>query len=225
MNRREQALYDISPPLGPDTAVFPGDTPLGREIVLDLARGDAVTLSTLRTTCHIGAHVDAPSHYDQGGASIGERPLDPFIGRCRVVRVSVAAGDLVTTDLVRDALASLPDAPPGGQLDAERILIATGTYPDPTVFRTDFAALSADLVEWLAGAGVCLVGIDAPSVDPADSKDLPAHQAVRRHDLNILEGLVLTGVPAGLYELIALPLRLMAFDGSPVRAVLRTLEA
>ena len=225
MNRREPDIFDISPPLGPGTAVFPGDTPLRRDLVLHLERGDAVTLSTLSSTCHLGAHVDAPSHYDPGGASIGERPLEPFIGRCRVVRVEVRTGGLVTTDLVRQALTSGPDAPPDGQPDAGRLLIATGTYPDPTQFRTDFAALSSDLVDWLATEGVRLVGIDTPSVDPADSKDLPAHQAVRRHDLNILEGLVLTTVPAGLYELIALPLRLMEFDGSPVRAVLRTLEA
>jgi arylformamidase len=215
-------LYDISPPLGPDTAVFPGDTPLSREIVLDLAGGDAVTLSTLRSTCHLGAHVDAPSHYDPQGASIGERPLGPFIGPCRVVRVEAVAGGLVTTAMVRDALASGPDAAPDGLPDTERLLIATGTYPDSTEFRTDFAALAPDLVDWLARGGVRLVGIDTPSIDPADSKELPAHQAVRRHDLNILEGVVLDDVPAGLYELIALPLRLTAFDGSPVRAVLRT---
>ncbi len=188
MKRQEPALYDISPPLGPDTAVFPGDTPLDREVVLDLARGDTVTLSTLRSTCHLGAHVDAPSHYDPGGAAIGARPLAPFLGPCRVVRVEMAPGGLVTTAMLRAALAADPD-----------------------------------LVNWLAGEGVTLVGIDTPSIDPADSTDLPAHEAVRRHDLNILEGVVLSHVPAGLYELIALPLRLVAFDGSPVRAVLRTL--
>ncbi len=223
MKRQEPALYDISPPLGPDTAVFPGDTPLDREVVLDLARGDTVTLSTLRSTCHLGAHVDAPSHYDPGGAAIGARPLAPFLGPCRVVRVEMAPGGLVTTAMLRAALAADPDPPANGRLDAERTLVATGTYPDPTEFRADFAALAPDLVNWLAGEGVTLVGIDTPSIDPADSTDLPAHEAVRRHDLNILEGVVLSHVPAGLYELIALPLRLVAFDGSPVRAVLRTL--
>ena len=217
MSRRASGLWDISPRLGPDTAVFPGDTPLERETALDLARGDAVTLSSLRSTCHLGAHVDAPSHYDRNGASIGERPLEPFVGRCRVVRVSVPAGDLVRTAMVREALSD-------GRPDAKRILIATGTYPDPTQFRTDFAALAPDLVDWLAGEGVTLVGVDTPSIDPADSADLPAHRAVRRHDLNILEGVVLGHVEPGLYELIALPLRLMEFDGSPVRAVLRSLQ-
>lgn len=223
MRKQANALYDISPPLGPETAVFPGDTPLAREIVLDLARGDTVTLSTLQSTCHLGAHVDAPSHYDAEGVSIADRPLEPFIGPCRLVRVDVRRGDLVSAAMVRDALAAGPEAPANLEPGAERVLIATGTYPNPAVFNTDFAALAPELVDWLAESGVTLVGIDTPSIDPADSKDLPAHQAVRRHDLNILEGVVLSSVPPGLYELIALPLRLAAFDGSPVRAVLRTL--
>ncbi len=215
-------LFDISPPLDPDLAVFPGDTPLSREVILELGRGDAVTLSTLRATCHLGAHVDAPSHYDPGGEAVGMRPLAPFLGPCRVVRVAVGPGDLVTPSVVCDALGVDGDAS-DGTLDEERILFATGTFADPRAFRHDFAALSPDLVEWLARAGVRLVGIDTPSIDPADSKELPAHAAVRRHDMNILEGVVLEGVPAGVYELIALPLRLTEFDGSPVRAVLREL--
>lgn len=221
--RNAPTLYDISPPLGHLTAVFPGDTPLERQLVLDLRRGDPVTLSALRATCHLGAHVDAPSHYDPDGATIGERPLAPFIGPCRLVRVNVMQGGLVTARMVRTALAAGPEAPRDGRPDVERILIATGTYPDSSTFTADFAALSPELVDWLAEAGVTLVGIDTPSVDPADSKDLPAHQAVRRHDMNILEGVVLGHVPPGVYELIALPLRLVAFDGSPVRAVLRRL--
>jgi arylformamidase len=225
VKRPRPILYDISPPLGPETAVFPGDTPLAREIVLDLARGDTVTLSALRSTCHLGAHVDAPSHYDPAGAAIGDRPLAPFVGPCRVLRVQVPRGGLVTTAMARAALAAEADAGAHGGLEVERVLFATGTYPDPTEFTKDFAALAPELVDWLAGEGVTLVGVDTPSIDPADSTDLPAHQAVRRHDLNILEGVVLGHVEPGLYELIALPLRLSAFDGSPVRAVLRATGA
>jgi arylformamidase len=104
---------------------------------------------------------------------------------------------------------------------APRVLFATGTFPDPEQFNTDFAALSPELVEHLNGLGVKLVGIDTPSVDPFDSKELPAHRTFLKHDMAILEGLVLAGVPAGVYEVIALPLRLVGFDASPVRAVLR----
>ncbi len=226
MSSAKSTLYDISPRLSSATAVFPGDTGLEREIVLDLERGDTVTLSTLRSTCHLGAHVDAPLHYDRRGQAIGERALDPFLGPCRVIRVKVPRGGLVTEAMFRSALkGDVPGGHPGedGRPDVERVLLGTDTYPDPQEFNTDFAALAPDLVDWLAECGVRLVGIDTPSIDPAESGDLPAHQAVSRNDMNILEGIVLDGVPAGRYELIALPLRLMYFDGSPVRAVLRTL--
>ena len=100
-------------------------------------------------------------------------------------------------------------------------MLATGTYPDPQRFNNNFAALSPELVEELHRQGVQLVGIDTPSVDLFDSKDLPAHRTFLRLDMAILEGLVLSEVPAEMYELIALPLKLVGFEASPVRAVLR----
>ena len=111
--------------------------------------------------------------------------------------------------------------PMGDKLPA-RVLFATGTYPNPESWRTDFAALSPELIDLLHSRGVMTVGIDTPSIDLFDSKDLPAHKAILRHDMAILEGLVLQDVPEGVYELIALPLPLVGFDGSPVRAILRT---
>jgi arylformamidase len=107
---------------------------------------------------------------------------------------------------------------------AERVLFATGTFPEPTVFNEDFAALSVELIETLHRQGVRLVGIDTPSVDLFASKDLPVHAACLRLDVAILEGIVLDGVPEGIYELIALPLKLVGFDASPVRAILRDLR-
>jgi arylformamidase len=104
------------------------------------------------------------------------------------------------------------------------VLLATGTYPDPETFNEDFAALSAALVEFLHERGVILIGVDTPSVDPFSSKELPAHKTFLRCDMAILEGLILKDVPEGMYELIALPLRLVGFDASPVRAILRTLS-
>lgn len=204
-------IHDISPRLNASLAVWPGDTALSREVLLDIERGDTVTLSTLRATAHLGAHADAPSHYDPRGGSIAERPLERYLGPCRVLGVEVGRGGLVGPEHLV------------GPVSAERLLIRTNTYSDPSRFSEDFAALSPALVEWLADEGVKLLGIDTPSVDPFPSKDLPAHQACRRRDLAILEGLVLSAVPDGLYELIALPLRLEGFDASPVRAVLRTL--
>jgi arylformamidase len=204
-------LYDITPPVTPALAVWPGDTPASREVLMDMRRGDNLTLSTLHATVHLGAHADAPSHYGAEAATIEERPLERYLGPAQVVRVDVERG-------TRVAVEALPE-----RLQAERVLLATGSYPDPNVFAEDFAGLSVELIERLNERAVTLVGLDTPSVDLFESKDLPAHNACLRHDLAILEGLVLDDVPEGLYELIALPLRLVGFDASPVRAVLRTM--
>ncbi len=206
-------LYDVSPRLTSRIAVWPGDAPLSREIVSEIGAGETATVSTIRATAHLGAHADAPSHYGQGARSIDEQDLDPYLGLCQLVRVRSRPRGTIRPD----ALAGPPLAP--------RVLFATGTAPDPETFRDDFAALSPELIRFLAGHRVRLVGIDTPGVDLFDAADLPVHRACLELDVAILEGLVLDAVPAGLYELIALPLKLAGFDGSPVRAVLRTFDS
>lgn len=206
-------IYDISPPITPLLRVFPGDTPPSRKVLLDMSRGDPLTLSTWTSTVHVGAHADAPSHYGLDGSTIEQQPLELYCGPCRVIHVAAERGQLITIEM-------LP-----AEIDTERLIIATGTYPDPTNWNDDFAALCPKLVDHFAARGVRLVGVDTPSVDPADSKDLPAHHRFLANDMAIIEGLVLSDVPAGEYELIALPLRLTGFDASPVRAVLRTCKA
>ena len=204
-------FYDLSPPIGPQLAVWPGDTPVSREVLLDLDRGDPITLSTLRATVHLGSHVDGPNHYGRGAPGVDDWPIDRFIGPCRVVRVVAKPGTLIGPEQVPEPIG------------APRIILATGTDPDSGVFREDFAAIDPSLVDHLHERGVQLVGIDTPSVDPFRSKNLPSHRRFLKHGMAILEGLVLDDVPEGIYELIALPLRLVGFDASPVRAILRTL--
>lgn len=205
-------LFDISPPITPRLAVWPGDTPPTREVLCDMADGANLTLSTLRTSVHLGAHADAPSHYAADGQGIGTRPLEAYWGPCQVIHVEVPRGRRVTWEDLQT------------EIVAPRVLLATGSFPDPTCFNQDFCALAPGLVDALHAHGVVLVGLDTPSVDLFDSKDLPAHQRLRAHDMANLEGLILGDVPAGTYELVALPLRLADFDASPVRAVLRTME-
>jgi len=202
-------IYDITPRLSENLSVWPGDTPLRREVLLDMKRGDNITLSSIHGTVHLGAHADAPSHYASGGQTIDQRNLEYYFGRCQVMRVPAERGIRITAVMLTNPVT------------APRVLFHTGTFPEPNKFNTDFAALSPDLVDALHHQGVILIGIDTPSVDLFESKDLPAHQMFLRHDMAILEGLVLDGVPEGTYELIALPLKLMDFDASPVRAVLR----
>ncbi|HYC92243.1 MAG TPA: cyclase family protein [Thermoanaerobaculia bacterium] len=202
-------LIDISPLIDERIAVWPGDTPYARTLNLDMAAGANLTLSDIHTTVHVGAHADAPSHYSAGGEDIARRSLHYYVGPCTVIHVAGAKGRRI-----------LPGDLEGKPV-AERVLLRTGTFPDPRAFNEDFASLSAELVDWLHARGAITIGIDTPSVDPFDDKVLEAHQALLRHDMANLEGLVLDGVAEGRYELIALPLRLAGADGSPVRAVLR----
>jgi arylformamidase len=204
-------IYDITPSITPKLAVWPGDTPASREVLCDIARDDNITLSTLRATVHLGAHADGPNHYGKDAQSIDERSLDYYLGPCQVLRVDVARATRILPSMVR------------AELTTPRVLFATETYPDPQNWNSDFAALSVELIDLLHDRGVITVGIDTPSVDLFESKDLPAHKAILRHNMAILEGLVLKDVPEGMYELIALPLPLAGFDASPVRAILRSM--
>ena len=205
-------IIDISPVVHDGITVWPGDTPYVRTVNLDMHEGANLTLSDIRTTVHVGAHADAPSHYTASGADIASRRLDYYVGACNVFHVSDVRGRRIyPADLA------------GKNITSARVLLRTETFPDPNAWNEDFASLSPELVNWLHNRSVILVGIDTPSVDPFASKALEAHQALAHHDMANLEGLVLDDVAEGEYELIALPLRLAGADGSPVRAILRTL--
>jgi len=202
-------LWDISQKVQPGIPVWPGDTPYQEERTWAIGPGCPVNVSRLTLSSHTGTHADAPLHYDAEGADIAALDLDPYLGPAQVVTVT-SGSRLVTVEQV------IPVLVPG----ITRVLLHTfARFPDGWV--SDFTAMDAGLIEALAARGVRLVGTDAPSVDPESSKTLDAHQAVRRHDMRILEGLVLDGVPDGVYELIALPIRLAGADAAPVRAVLR----
>jgi arylformamidase len=202
-------LIDISPLITEEIAVWPGDVPYRRQSGLSIEHGDNLDLSFIRTTVHLGAHADAPSHYVEGGAGIAERALEFYYGACQVMKVAAAPG----ARLLPDDL---------GPIRAPRLLLATGSLPDPRNFSEDFNSLSPELVDHAHEAGVVLLGIDTPSVDPHDDETLASHHALARHDMANLEGLVLDAVEPGLYTLIALPLKLDGADASPVRAALLT---
>jgi arylformamidase len=205
-------IIDISQPLSPGMAFFPGDAPYAESPTFTIAPGCPVNVARLSLSVHCGTHADAPLHYSAAGAPIGALPLDPFIGPCRVIDAR-AATPLALPEHIAAALSGCPP----------RILLRLTDAPDPKSWPTGFRALAPELIDYLAACGVRLVGIDTPSVDPETSKTLPAHLAALRHDLRILENLVLVHVTPGDYELIALPLRLENLDASPVRAILRPL--
>ena len=208
-------LWDISPPVGTGTPVFPGDTAYRQEWVARIGPGCPVNVSAITSTPHIGAHADAPLHYDAQGVPIGAVGLEPYLGACRVVHA------LGGEALVRPA--HLAHALPDGEPCPPRVLVRTYPRMPSDRWDPDLHAFAPETVEWLADRGVVLIGIDTASIDPADSKSLDSHQAIRRRGLRVLENLSLDDVPEGDYELIALPLKLMEADASPVRAVLRSL--
>ena len=207
-----QRLWDISPPVHEGAPVFPGDTPYRQRWAASIGPGCPVNVSEITLSPHVGAHADAPLHYAPDGTTIGNVDLAPFLGRCRVIH-AIARGPLIEWSHIEHAVADLPP----------RVLVRT--YQRAPVERWDgaLAAYAPATIERLATLGVTLVGIDTASIDPADSKTLDSHQVIRRMNLRVLENLVLDDVPEGDYELIALPLKLVSADASPVRAVLREL--
>ena len=201
-------IIDISPLISPRLGVWPGDTEFTREVSMDTSHGDNITLSVIRTTLHLGAHVDAPNHYRAGAKAMQQRNLERYYGPCQVMAAELPRGERIRVEHLTAAIA------------APRLLFHTQSFPNPEAWNSDFNSLSAELVAHLFDAGVRLIGIDTPSVDLQDDKILESHQAIADRDMAILEGIVLTDVEPGLYTLCAFPLALEDADASPVRAVL-----
>ncbi len=205
-------LWDISPPISPETPAFPGDTVYSQRWHAEIGPGCPVNVSAITMSPHLGAHADAPLHYGQDASAIGIVDLAPFLGPCRVIH-AIGKGALIAPEHLAHAAAGLPP----------RVLVRT-CLNAPRVWSPAFSAFAPETISWLARLGVRLIGIDSPSVDPADSKTLDSHQQLLAHDMRVLENLVLDEIDPGDYELIALPLKLIGADASPVRAVLRSLS-
>jgi arylformamidase len=208
---QETMIYDISPLVSASSPVWPGDTPFSYRSVMEIEQGCSCNVATIQTTVHVGAHADSPYHFAQGASRIGGVSLHHYLGRARVVE------KLGKEALRRDFFEALA-------LDGvERLLIRTRAQQDTNPFEDGFSFLDPDAAAFLAEKKLALFGIDTPSVDAFDSKTLQAHHNLLRGSVAILEGLDLTHVPLGDYELIALPLKLKDLDASPVRAILRSL--
>jgi arylformamidase len=204
-------IIDISQPLRIGIPPWPGDTEFSFDLVQTKEQGGPVNVGRILLSAHTGTHVDAPFHFDAAGEKVLD--LDPavYVGPARVIDAS-AHESVGAAELRGFSLGGFP-----------RLLLKTGSWRDRNAFPESITHLRPDAAPFLAGRGVRLVGVDVPSVDPLDSKDLPAHHALHANGIHILEGVVLDGVEPGDYELVALPLALRDADGSPVRAVLRPL--
>lgn len=211
------AIYDISLPVGPALAGWPGDAVYRLTWTTRLADGASVNLGEVAMSLHTGTHVDAPLHFRDSGMAMDAVDLGPYVGRAVVADVS-SIGVIGTRDIEAALKGVDMRATP-------RLLLKTGAWTDHARFPESIPVLDCDVPAWLRELGVRLVGLDVPSVDALESKDLIIHHALGRQGISILESLDLSAVQPGIYELIALPLKLVGADGSPVRAILRDIES
>lgn len=212
-------FYDVTVPLSNELPTYPGDPGVEIGEWRSLSKGDSANVSVVNFGAHTGTHVDAPAHFIDGAGKVEDLPLDALIGEAVVVQ---APEDCLVIDegFVRTHVA------PG----TERVLFKTRNSafwnePKPQ-FHTDFTYLDLGAATWLRDQGAKLVGIDYLSIEKSKSPGHPTHIALLSKGIVIVEGLNLSDVPPGRYELICLPLKLRSNlgDGAPARAVLRTLE-
>ncbi|WP_099363866.1 arylformamidase [Fredinandcohnia onubensis] len=204
-------IIDISQPLSHKTQEWPSDTPFNYALTWSIEEGSTVNVGQITTSTHIGTHIDAPFHFDNEGKKVHELDLDLYVGKARVIEVS-RKKEIKIEDLKKFDLSGV-----------KRLLIRTNSWENRNRFPTSITSLNPEIALYLAEKGIQLIGVDTPSVDQLDSKDLQAHHQLHKRGIHILEGIVLEHVDPGDYELIALPLPIVGADGSPVRAVLKKL--
>jgi arylformamidase len=211
-----EGWIDVSVPIRAGMVHWPGDPPFEIERVHDMRRGDHANLSKVCTSAHVGTHMDAPGHCVPRGARIDAFPPDAGIGRARIIGIRHPRC-VTAAELQRHGIRA-----------GERLLFKTSnssTAWKGRSFTTGFVYIAPDAAEFLASRRVRFVAIDYLSVDPYDSKDMPAHKSLLEAGIWVVEGVNLAGVAPGRYDLVCLPLRVVGGDGSPVRAVVRRLKA
>lgn len=199
---------DISQTLTDDTAHWPEDTPFSFELPVTKADTGSVNIGKITTSTHTGTHIDAPFHFDEAGGTVETLDINRYIGDATII--SVYDTEVITKSLLSRF-----------EIKGTILLIKTQDAYDTEKFPETVPVLDGDAVEYLASAGIKLFGIDVPSVDALDSKDLTIHHKLHQNDIMIIENVVLAGTPDGFYDFIALPLKIKGGDGSPVRAAVK----
>ena len=207
-------FYDVSLLISEDLPVWPGDPGISMRLSSSLAQGDQANVSQVQMGVHTGTHIDAPFHFEPDGQSIDELQLETLIGPCKVIEILDVKGAIGAHELKKIDLGNVV-----------RILFKTMNSKwwklGEKEFQKEFVHLSEDGAKHLIEHGVKLVGIDYLSVEQFASADHATHHLLLRNHVIIIEGLNLSEISTGNYELIALPLRLKGADGSPARVVLR----
>lgn len=203
---------DITQPLNSRIAHWPGDVPFSYEMSYTKAETGSVNIGKMTTSLHTGTHIDSPFHFDNEGQQIHQLDVEIFIGKTLVIDVSNL-----------DSIG--PQQLEAYSLDgAERLLLRTTSKSEPTLFPGKVTPLDPTLGPFLKEKEVFLLGVDAPSVDDLNSKEMAVHHSLHKNEIHILENIVLDHVEPGWYEMVALPLLIEGADGSPVRAVIRPIE-
>jgi arylformamidase len=209
------AWIDVSAPLQNGMAQWPGDAPFARIGTLAIGKGDACNLSEIRSSVHIGTHVDAPLHFIDGGESVDSMPLSAMIGPARVIAIR-------DSELIR-----IEELEAHRVRKGERVLFKTVNSERSwamQAFQEKYVHIPESTAKYLAGLGVQTVGVDYLSVGAFDGDGAKTHRALLGAGVWIIEGLMLQAIEPGAYELICLPLKLIGSDGAPARAVVRRLE-
>ncbi|WP_078381334.1 arylformamidase [Sutcliffiella halmapala] len=202
-------IYDISRPLKAETPTWPGDTAFSYSLNWSKEETGSVNVGSIEMSVHTATHVDAPFHFDNKGAKMAELDLAVFIGPAIVLDVTNVAK--INREIIADSLKANAK---------KRILFKTNAWVKGDEFPTSIPTLHSDVVELLKELEVPLIGVDLPSVDELESKELSIHHLLHKANIAILEGIDLREIEEGEYQLVALPLKLEESDGSPVRAVL-----
>lgn len=205
-------IYDISQRIRPGIPVWPSDKEFSLKRTWNIDPECPVNVSEIAMSTHTGTHADSRLHFNDNGTDCADTDLAPYIGPAHVLDLA----DEITNFVEAKHLRTLPEK-------VDRVLLKLFKEFPHDGWDADFPAISPDAIALLAEKGCQLIGTDVPSLDPQESKTLDAHFAVDKTGMAILEGLVLDGIPEGVYELIALPLKIEGADGSPVRAILRSL--
>lgn len=207
-------FHDVSVLISEDMPVWPGDPGISMTLASSLDQGNDANVTRLAMGVHTGTHIDAPFHFEANGKSIEQLQIDTLIGSCKVFELPEIKGGIGPNDIEKF------------DIEGEtRILFKTKNSiwwkTDERKFQKDFVYITEEGAKLLISLGVKLVGIDYLSVESFGSSDYATHHLFLRNQVVIIEGLNLSDISPGEYELIALPLRLKGADGSPARVILR----
>ena len=206
-------IYDITLTISPNMPVWPGDPAVKLTLVASMDQGESVNISHLSFGLHTGTHVDAPHHFLNNHQTVESLSLDVLTGPCYVLHLDDEIAT-VSADVLEAA--ALP-------LGVTRVLFRTRNTHiwtnNITRFQTEFVAVTFDGAEWLVQRGIKLVGVDYLSVAPYNASH-PTHETLLKAGVIILEGVNLSDVPQGFYDLYCLPLKVAGSDGAPARTIL-----